>query len=353
MISSGSNPGAAHVILIIDDDEGGSRLLAQQLNAANYTAVVKLDGKSALEWLNEHQADLIVLDMMLPEMDGLQITRRLRTRYSARVLPILMISAHGQQSEVRVQGFEAGANDFLAKPYHLRELIARIHGLLQVKEEADHVDSLLSRYMSKALRQQADLDPDIFKTRRYRNAVIMFADMRGFSRLTTEVDVGDMLEVLDDFFDSMMSLVKQFGGMVFDLTGDELLAGFNVPYDVPVPSFVAVQTALEMQVLFDSLRSQWTHTGIEFGLGVGMNQGAVMLGDVGASELMRYTVMGNTVNVAHRLMEIAEPGDIILSADIFNEVEPFLKDIDVKALKGVSLKGIETPQLVYRLRKLA
>src|SRR5258706_4641714 len=212
------------VILIVEDNYDTQRVISTQLTHFNYSPICKSSGQEALEWLEHNHADLVLLDIMLPDISGMDICRQIRMRHPANTLPILMLSALGQDSDDRVQGLQAGANDFMAKPYHLDELLARITVLLNVKNSTEEQEKLLSVYVARGIHAQARLDPAFLKRREHRETVVMFADLRGFTRLSTRVSAVALLQVLDDFFDSMMSTIGQHGGITLDITGDELLA---------------------------------------------------------------------------------------------------------------------------------
>ena len=338
------------LILVVEDNLDAQQILYVQLKQAGFRIYGAFDGASALTWLEENDADLVLLDWMLPNKTGIDVCRDIRKKHSTTELPILMLSALGEDAAARVRGLQAGANDFMAKPYETTELIARIRVLLNIKQEADRFEDLLSRYTASAVRMQAKIDPSVLKERSRHHAVVIFADLRGFTQLTAHIQPEKTLRLLDEFFDMMMRIIDQHGGIVFDVAGDELLAAFNVPYEVPVSSYLAIRAVTEMQKTFDSLRREWSQNGINVGLGIGMHQGEVVLGNVGGKELMRYTIMGNVVNFAHRLVENAEDGDIIISSEIYKEISLSSDDFTVVPLQDAKLKGITTPQDIYRLR---
>ncbi len=340
------------VILVIEDNTDVQIILTAQLDYYGFKVVCKSDGPSGLEWLEKNKADLVILDLMLPGMSGFVIAQHIREKYSPSQLPILMLSALGVEASDRVRGLEAGANDIMAKPYKAEELIARIRILLKVThttQEAESITSTLSRYMSSVLRAQAKIDPNMLMRRQYRHAVVMFADLRGFTHMASHQSPEKMLSVLDDFFEAMMRVVDEYGGIVFDLIGDEFLAAFNVPYDVPVPSYLAVQAALQMQRLFDKLRVTWLKEGVKVGLGIGIHQGEVVLGHVGSEKLMRYTVMGNVVNIAHRLVDLASDGEIIVSKDLHDALNVSPEQLPFTPMPEVRIKGLSEPMQLYKL----
>jgi adenylate cyclase len=335
-------------ILVIEDNDNLRMLLAQQLTFFSLNPVCMQNGIEGLKWLEDNEADLVVLDWMLPDMEGIDVCREIRTQYSASALPILMLSALGREVDRRVNGLKAGANDFMAKPYEVTELVARIHSQLAVKNDQERTEGLLSGYTTKMLRDQVKLDPQVVNRRELREAVILFADLRGFTVLTASNHTEDTVALLDRFFEEMMQVVGKYNGCVLDLAGDEMLVTFNLPDAVPQASEVAVKAALEMHQRFTLLSDEWRKSGIEIGLGIGIHKGEVMLGNMGGSELRRYTVIGNAVNIAHRFVEIAGDGEIVISPEIYQEAQPSLQEVSVEQ-RSAALKGVEGNQPVYRI----
>jgi len=337
-------------ILVVEDDPDTQSILRQQLTSNDLETIFKGDGFAALAWLEENRPDLILLDLMLPDMDGFEVCRKIREKYLPSALPIIMLSALGGDPKMRIRGLEAGANDFVAKPHEAAELVARIRNLLHLRNEADQADSNLSNYMASALRMQARVDPGVLGRREFRHAVVLFADLRGFSHLVSRTTPDEMLRVLDEFFEEMMATIDDHGGTALDLTGDELLATFNIPYDLPNPGYRAAQCAIHMQWLFRGLQHKWARAGLTVGLGIGLHQGEVVLGNIGSSQLMRYTVMGDVVNFTHRLVEIAKDGEIVTSQQIYDAVCAAHNGLRATARPNVQLKGMRERHTVYQLK---
>jgi class 3 adenylate cyclase len=336
-------------ILLVEDSPDMQRIVPRQLAVYGLHVTVMPDGKQALEWLNSHHPAVILLDWMLPEMTGLEVCQIIRKRYTSTKLPILMLTALGAETEHRVEAIRAGANDILPKPYNAEELAVRIQSLMAIKEESAKQENLLERYTSSALQQQAKLGHEVLDRREFHHAVILFADLRGFTNLTASAAPEQVMDVLDSFFNSMMSIIEKHGGAIFDLTGDELLAVFNVPHETPLSGYLAVKASFQMHSAFNILREKWSAAGHSVGLGVGIHQGGVMVGNIGGAGLMRYTVIGNAVNYAHRLVEIAGDGATIVSPEVYQQFDATAKDVRAEMLPGVRLKGIDEPQMVIRL----
>jgi adenylate cyclase len=338
-----------NTILVVEDDFDSRQVLELLLRRMDLNPVCVVDGEQALTWLDAHQPDLIVLDWMLPGMSGLEICQRIRQRWPANILPILMLSALGYDPEDRLLGLQAGANDFMAKPYHPGEFAVRARALLKSKQEIEQVQTLLNRYVHHEILEQGKSKLISLNHREYRHAVVMFADLRGFTKLSQQMASSHLITILDQFFDMMFEVIKQYGGVPIDLTGDELLAVFNIPYDLPLASHLAVEASAEMQIQFKTLQQNWLRAGFEMGLGIGIHQGQVSVGNVGSAELMRYTVIGSVVNIAHRLVEIAQPGEILASMAVMSDVAQSIVNCKVLQITKETLKGIDESLSVFHL----
>ncbi len=344
----GSEVEVCPTILVIEDNRDLQALLKTQLTNFGVNPVGKYTVRSGLEWLRENKADLVILDWMLPDGDGLDVIKSIRKTHSPSALPIVVLSALGHYADRRVIGLEAGANDFMAKPYEVEELMARIDGQLKVKADATRKERLFSGYMTRALRERLDSDPEVISRRELQQGVIMFADLRGFTALAAHHQLDSTMLVLDEFYNSMMQVVDTHGGCVLDIVGDEMLVSFGLDGSLPDPASRALQAALAMQEKFAFLKFRWSKANLVIGLGIGIAQGEVLLGNVGGANLKRYTVIGNTVNFAHRLVEIADDGEIMISSDLYGEIRPHLKGLHVEAIPA-KLKGLENIKRIYRI----
>lgn len=347
---SPSKPPKPSVILIIEDDISIQRLLSKQLKFHGFEPVCKGSGELGLRWLAENEVDLVILDLMLPDIDGVETCRRIRKDYDANILPVLMLSALGHEAEDRRKGILAGANDFMGKPYSLDELLARINSLLERKQGAIHAESLLSRYVSRVLRRESAINPTMLKRPERGQAVILFADLRGFTALSTHMELEELFDVLNDFFAVAMTVIEEYGGVVFDVIGDQLMAVFNIPVPVPIPAHLAVQAALKMQSLFNDIRDSQARAGFHVGLGVGIHEGEVIAGNLGGQTLMRYTVIGQPVNIANRLLGLAEDGDVVVSEQVYGKLK-LSHTVQCEVLMDLQLKGISERQSAVRLRE--
>ncbi len=218
------------------------------------------------------------------------------------------------------------------------------------RAETRRILQTFTRYMSPALVERVLGDPDILGRRERREAVVLFADLRGFTRLTMQHPPDAVVALLNDIFAHMMEIVYGFEGVIFDIAGDELLVAFNIPYDQADAPQRALQTALAMQRGFAGQRSAWAARGMAVGMGIGLSRGQVVLGNVGGHARMNYAMIGQTVNIAHRLVEFAGDGQIVLTPDLLpNDFDA--PDFRIISLPALAIKGIDQPVQVALLER--
>jgi PAS domain S-box-containing protein len=211
------------------------------------------------------------------------------------------------------------------------------------RAETQRVRSAFSRYMSTPLIERVLTDRDILTRRERREAVVLFADLRGFTRLTVEHPPDAVFALLNNLFSEMLDIVNRHEGLVFDITGDELMIAFNVPYDQEDLNRRALQTAIDMQRRFAELQGKWRDKGMDVGMGIGIDRGDVILGHIGGSSHMNYSMVGEAVNIGHRLVEIAEDAQIVVTPEILADGLPD-RAAQVVELEPRLLKGKSQPQ---------
>jgi class 3 adenylate cyclase len=232
----------------------------------------------------------------------------------------------------------------------LKELEAMRLGAEQ--SERRRLRRVFERYISpglvdRILAQEAGL----LERRERRDAVVLFADLRGFGSMTATLPAHEAIEVLNEFYTAMVEVVHTYQGTVFDLAGDELMIGFGAPFAQEDAIQRALQTAGDMQLVFSALRRRWREErGIEVGLGTGIDRGSVVMGSIGAPTHMNFGLVGDAVNTAHRLVELAEHGEIIVSETAVASLDGELEDWTFEALPLTQVKGKDNPIRVYLAR---
>jgi PAS domain S-box-containing protein len=226
--------------------------------------------------------------------------------------------------------------------------------LRQERREKALVKETFSRYMGPRLVDYVlSNEPGLLARRERRKAVVLFADLRDFTRLIVNTVADQAIYLLNDFFSQMTDIVYEFDGTIFDLTGDEIMVGFNVPIDQPDAAHRALMAAISMQKRFDRLRHAWRdQLGVILGLGIGIDQGIVVVGNVGAESRMTFRMVGEAVNIAHRLVDLAEDGQIVITNSVLNEIRQkapeALAAVGFTSMGQLSLKGKASPVPVFR-----
>lgn len=320
------------LILTVDDEPANRALLRKLLGHQGYDVVEAEDGAAALAAVEEHHPDLVCLDVMMPRMDGIEVCQRLRSQPKNAGLPILLLTAL-DRSEDRARGLEAGANDFLSKPFDEIELAARIRSLLRTKALQDRLADLLGQYVSESVAAEALRDPyAVSLGGDRRHATTLFADVRGYMALVAEQPPETTLDLLNRYLTVVSDAVEDEGGTVADLLGDGIFAFFGAPVMHADDPARAVRAALVMQAAVSRLEIP-SMPGVRLQTGIGITTGEVIAGNVGSERRMHYAVVGEPVNVAARLQTAAGPGQILIDDATHRVVSDLVTVQDLGSLR--------------------
>jgi class 3 adenylate cyclase len=355
-------------ILVVDDQRANVEMLAGVLAARGYDVLTATDGESALEQVRRHNPDIVVSDILMPQMDGYELCRRLRGEPATTLLPVILVTSLDPLQE-RVNGIDAGADDFLSKPVNWEELFARVRSLLRIKRLQDEVKAWNAKLEERVREQVAQLEQlgrlkrffsrpvaeaivaggeDILEPHR-REITAVFLDLRGFTAFTDRADPEEVLELLRAYHATLGRAVDDFGGTLEHFAGDGVMIFFNDPFPVDRPAERAVRMALALQEGFVPIAKAWQRLGHEVGLGIGIAQGYATLGVIGSEERWEYAAIGNVPNLAARLCGEARAGEILLDAQAEREVAELAETEPVGPL---SLRGFLQPVPAFRLRIL-
>ncbi|MBF6571656.1 MAG: response regulator [Candidatus Binataceae bacterium] len=354
-------------VLVVDDDQDMAGFLAHMLRKEGMEADTAGDGRSALARVVALPPDLVMLDVLMPGLSGFDVCRQLKADPSTALIPIVLITAL-DDSESRVRGIEAGADDFLSKPVNREELLARVKTLRKLHEtrrELEHrrlaaeverketIRKAFSRYISPGLAERIIQDLGTregpFRVNAQRIEVVaLFADLRGFTRITEHTEVGDVVEMLNEYFSILTEAAYQRDGTIFNMAGDSLLIGFNVPLPQKDAAARALQCAQEMVVRFAPVGRQWERRlGIATGVGIGICKGEAIIGNIGSPHYMSYTIIGNPVNTAARLMQMAAANEVLVCGPFYEAVRRLVPEQNVRSRGDVALRGRSEPTPVY------
>jgi adenylate cyclase len=360
----------AYRVLVVDDDPDMVAFLGRLLRGEGMVVETAADGDDALAQLSATPPDLVLLDVMMPGTSGFDVCRALKGNEATALIPVVLVTSL-EDSESRVRGIEAGADDFLSKPIKREELIARVKTLRRLHETRKELESrrlaaevqrkdairkAFSRYISPRLADRiadaAGEQGDPFQGRAQRtNLVALFADLRGFTRLTEQNEVGAVVGMLNEYFGVLTEAAYQHDGTIFNMAGDSLLVGFNVPFPQPDAAERAWRTALEMVSRFAPVAAAWRRRhGLALGVGIGICTGEAIIGNVGSEHYANYTIIGNPVNTAARLMEMAVAGEVLVCGPVYERIRHLLSGYRVGERGDVTLRGRSQKIPVFALQ---
>jgi adenylate cyclase len=304
-------------VLVVDDQPQNLLLAEAVLKAVGFAVTKAADGHQCLTAVEAEPPDLILLDVMMPGMDGFEVCRRLKAHREYRYIPIVLLTAL-TASEDRVTGIEAGADDFISKPFNRHELIARVRSLVRVKRLEEqvrrHMRTTLERYLDSSVAQQMLENPELVTPGGRRVAAsALFADIRGFTAWSEGVSAETAVEGVNLLLGQAVEIVFRHGGTVDKFTGDGLMAIFGAPVPHEDHARRAVAAALEIVAAGRAVRAPYLPEG--FRVGCGVSTGEMVVGNIGSERRLDYTAIGDTVNTAARLCEEAEGGQVLVSAE--------------------------------------
>lgn len=360
-------------VLVVDDDPDMAAYLGRLLQQEGMTVETAADGEAGVASIKAAPPDLVLLDVMMPGASGFEICRQLKGDEATALIPVVLVTSL-EDSDSRVRGIEAGADDFLSKPVKREELIARVKTLRRLHETRKELESrrlaaevqrkeairkAFSRYISPRLADRiADAAGEVgdpFQGRAQRTQLVaLFADLRGFTSLTERTEVGAVVSMLNEYFAVLTEAAYQYDGTIFNMAGDSLLVGFNVPFPQPDAEARAWRTALEMVGRFAPIASDWqSRHGLVIGVGVGICAGEAIIGNVGSEHYASYTIIGNPVNTAARLMQMAAAGEVLVCGPVFERIRDLLSGRRVDGRGDVTLRGRSEPIPVYAVQAAA
>lgn len=355
-------------ILVVDDQRANVEMMAGVLKARGYAVVTAFDGEHALEQVSEVKPDLVVSDILMPNLDGYDLCRRLRASPETALLPVILVTSLDAQAE-RIKGLEAGADDFLSKPVNWEELFARVRSLLRVKALQDELKEVNAKLAERVREQVAQLER-LSRLKRFfskpvaeaivaggeellephrREITAVFLDLRGFTAFTDRADPDEVMELLRAYHATLGRTVDEYGGTLEHFAGDGIMIFFSDPLPVDRPAERAVRMALALHKAFTPISEAWAKLGHEVGLGIGIAQGEATLGVIGFEQRWEYAAIGNVPNLAARLCGHARAGEIILDAQTETAIAAV---VETETMGALALRGFAQPVAAFRLKAL-
>jgi adenylate cyclase len=363
-------------ILIVDDNPTNVKVLQTRLVAEGYEVITAADGEEGLATARQQIPDLILLDVMMPKLDGFEVCRRLRADSAFPFTPIIMVTAMADSKDV-IAGLEAGGDEYLTKPVDHAALAARVRSMLRIKRLHDTVEALAAEVKEwnvslerRVAEQIAELDrvsrlrrffspqlaelivsggaDDPLKSHR-REITVVYLDLRGFTAFAEVVEPEEVMGVLREYHQAAGKLILEYEGTLEHFTGDGVTVLFNDPLPVPNPAERAVRMALAIRERIGRMSADWSKRGYELSLGIGIAQGYATIGAIGFEARWDYSAIGTVTNLAARLCDEAAGDEILISQRVYAGVEAF---VEVGPQQLLSLKGFQRLTVAYRVRGL-
>lgn len=374
--TAGQEPARARItgrLLVVDDNEANRDMLSQRLKREGYFVETASNGRKALEKLEVSDFDLVLLDIVMPELDGFAVLQRIRANPRWKEVAVIMISALDEIRSV-VRCIEMGAEDYLPKPFDPVLLRARIGACLEKKRlrdrEAMHLHELAewNQKLEQRVTEQVALLDRLGRLKRFfspqlaelivaggaddplithrRDLTVCFLDLRGFTAFAESVEPEEVMGVLRAYHADMGRLVLEHEGTLERFTGDGMMVFFNDPVPVPNAAERTVHMALAMRDRVGELIVSWRRMGYELELGIGIAQGYATIGAIGYEGRWDYGAIGPVTNLAARLCGEAKPGQILVSKRLLAATAGIF---EIESVGELSLKGMHHPVTAYNV----
>jgi len=344
-------------VLVVDDNPDLRAYVSSVLQRKGYKVRTAEQGAEGLELATRYQPDLIVTDLMMPGVNGLEMITRIRKDAALQGTPIILLTAK-VDDETRLEGVEQGADAYLSKPFNDRELLAEVRNLLALKSNERKVaqlnqyltESVLQRFLPPSLVKKAnegDLQLDLRPEPRL--ITVLFSDIVGFTQLSNTLRSRRVAELLNEYLETMTHAIFNNGGTVDKFMGDAVLALFGAPEEMSPNEQVkrAIASARQMYSDLDGLNKRWAEQGIgPVKFRCGIHQGTAVVGMFGSSERSDYTAIGPSVNIAARIQESATAETILVSA----AVADYLDEEEIVKFDPLQLKGIDETVLTFGVK---
>ncbi len=368
-------------ILAVDDVAENLEIVVVRLKAHGYEITTAADGEEGLAAARAQRPDLILLDIMMPKLDGISVLRELKRDASLGFIPVVLLTAKADRTDV-VAGLDAGADDYLTKPFDQSALVARVRSMLRIKalhdlaqdqaaklaeqtkelaafnatlearvaEQVGEIErmSRLKRFLSPQIADvvAASGEAQSLLESHRREVTVLFCDLRGFTAFTETAEPEEVMRVLNDYHETLGALIDRYEATLERFAGDGMLILFNDPLPCADHTERAVRLALDMRAGIAARAVVWRKRGHELGFGIGIACGYATLGRIGFSRRFDYSAVGSVTNLASRLCDEAKSGQIIIETRAFHAVEGLFV---ARPLAAMTLKGFRRPVEAFEI----
>jgi adenylate cyclase len=362
-------------ILVVDDNEMNRDIIVTRLEANGYKTLQAADGQEALAAVTQHHPDLVLLDVMMPNIDGLEVCRQLKGNAGLAFTPVILVTAKAATQDV-VAGLDAGADEYLTKPIDQSALVARVRSVLRIKALHDQVQAQaadlatwnqtleqrvreqvaeiarigrLKRFLSPQVAQLVSSGDERVLESHRREVTVVFCDLRDFTAFAEAAEPEEVIAVLREYHRALGALIDKFEGTVERFAGDGLMVLFNDPLPCAAPWARAVQMAIEMRDEVAKLAANWRTHGHDLGFGIGIAHGYATLGCIGFEGRFQYSATGTVANLASRLCDHALNGQILVDTKVHAEAGALA---ELESVGELDLKGFRRPVKAFNVRRL-
>jgi adenylate cyclase len=360
--TSDATPALTATLLVVDDDEGNRDVLGRVLQSKGYRVLLAASGPEALEFVDSQPVDLVLLDIMMPGVSGLDVLTALRERQPREKLPVIMATAKDQAKDV-VDALRMGANDYVTKPLDFPVVMARIEAQLSLKRAISEISRLndqlqrrnqfirrtFGRYLSDEVVAGLLETPEGTRLGgEKRKVTLLMSDLRGFSALAERLEPEQVVRLLNNYLGAMAEVITRFQGTIDEFIGDAILALFGAPVDRPDDAVRAASCAVAMQLAMAEVNETNRQDGLpEVQMGVAVNTGEVIVGNIGSQTRAKYGVVGTNVNLVARIESFTLPGQVLVSQ---STVDSAGETLMLGESRSFQAKGFKDPVTAYELK---
>ena len=329
-------------ILIVDDQAENVQMLMQALKA-DYALIAARSGEKALQLARRAPPpDIILLDVMMPEMDGHEVCATLKADATTRDIPVIFITSLSEADD-EAKGLGLGAVDYITKPFNPDLVRARVRNHLELARSRDFLRRVFGQFVSAEVRDKIIAGKNRLVGER-KLVAVLFADIRDFTSYSERNEPEQIVRQLNEYFERMVQCITTEGGTVDKFFGDAVMAGFGGVIELEHPCDAALRAALAMRTELAELNRAWSAEGSpEFDNGIGLHFGEVLQGTIGSTDRKEFTIIGDTVNTSARLEALSKEQEhaILCSTAFGDRLSPDLRARLVE-LGSVPIRGKST-----------